>query len=199
MRSFHIVVLASLLALLGGCAPPIKHMQVSAMAKSAVIQPAQGKALVVFVRPSDQYQGMQSSVFRVGGDGAASLIGIMASSTKLAYQAEPGQHLFMAIGEDAGFMTANLQAGRTYYVLIDSQSGHWKARFALEPVKPALVDSGDFRNSLANCVWVEKTADSEQWAHDNRNSIEGKRAKHYPKWQAEPTGKKAALQPEDGR
>lgn len=199
MRRFYSLFLVFLLVLLNGCAPPVKHMQVSPVAKLAVTQPAQGKALVVFLRASDQYRGMQSSVFRVGSDGVLSLVGILAVRTKVAYQLEPGTHLFMAIGEGAEFMTANLQPGMTYYVLIDSRPGKWKARFALEPVRAAMLDTSEFRSSLADCIWVEKTADSELWAQSNRNSIEGKRAKSYPKWQAESAGKKATLMPGDGR
>lgn len=199
MYRAYIVLLCSLLALSSACSPPVKHMQVAPVSKTAVVQPQPGKALVVFMRPTDQYQGVQSSVFRVGNDGAVALMGIVAAQTKLAYQAEPGQHLFMAIGEDAGFMTANLLAGRTYYVRVESQPGRWKARFSLEPMKPAMQDATDFKVELARCIWVEKTADSEKWASDNMSSIQGKRTKSYPKWQAEPAGKKAVLLPEDGR
>ena len=44
-------------------------------------------------------------------------IGILSGKTKVAHLTEPGEKLFMVIGENADFMKATLEAGKTYYAL----------------------------------------------------------------------------------
>lgn len=199
MHRLCLALVVSALALLGGCAGTVKHMQPSALEKTATVKPDPGKALLVFMRPSGLGFAVQSSVFKANPVGTGSLVGIVAAKAKVAYQVEPGQHLFMAIGESAEFMTADVLAGKTYYVRVEPRMGMWKARFALEPVKAAMLDSAELGNDLADCSWVERTTDSERWARENLSSVEAKRAEYYPKWQAEATDRKAALLPVDGR
>jgi len=199
MRRLYLVLLMLVLALMGGCAGTVKHMQPAALDKTAVVKPDPGKALLVFMRPSGLGYAVQSSVFKINSGGTSSLVGIVAAKAKVAYPVDPGQHLFMAIGESAEFMTADVQAGKTYYVRVEPRMGLWKARFALEPVKADMLDSAELKNDLADCSWVEMTEDSERWARENMSSVESKRAEYYPKWQAEAADKKAALAAGDGR
>ena len=117
-----------LLASLGGC-------QSSMMVKAGDSEPmpAPGKALVVFLRPSSFGGAIQSSVYDTH-EGEDTFIGIVSAETKVAYEAEPGDHLFMVVAENADFMIAHLDAGKTYYALVSPRMGLWKARFSLLPI-----------------------------------------------------------------
>lgn len=72
------------------------------------------KALVVLLRPSTLGSMDPSSVFHRRGE-HPELVGIVAARSKAAFQAEPGEHLFMAIGQGADLMSADLQVGKTCY------------------------------------------------------------------------------------
>ena len=96
-RKFSGSILVVLALLVSGCAGTISNMrEVPAGTEAAV--PDQGKALVVFARPSTLGFAIQSSVFEVV-DSKSSLIGIVAAKTKVAHQIDPGKHLFMVIAE----------------------------------------------------------------------------------------------------
>lgn len=194
----RIVGLLCIVSLLGGCAGTIKNMQASSMDKAAAASVEPGQAMVVFMRPSGFGYAVQSSVFEVKGDLPA-LVGIVAAKSKVAYAAQPGKRQFMAIGETAEFMDADLSADKTYYVRVDPRMGMWKARFALEPVKAETQDSAEFKKDFSECVWVEKNADSERWARENLSSVENKRLEAMAKWQALPEAEKPALVATDGR
>jgi hypothetical protein len=189
-----ILVIASLIS---GCAGTVVHMQELA-ADKAPVAPAPGKAAVVFLRPSGLGFAIQSSVFEVKDNGSL-LVGIVAAKAKVAYQVEPGKRLFMVIGENADFMTADLVPNKTYYVLVSPRMGLWKARFGLEPVRGKELDSLEFRNSLVECKWVEKTGASENWARGNMASIESKRNDFYPDWVKQPESERPHLSQDDGR
>ena len=130
--------------LLGGCAGTVKSMREAPVEKSVAMKPEPGKALVVFMRPSGLGFAVQSSVFDVK-DNQPSLVGIVAAKAKVAYQAPPGVHLFMVIGESADYMEAELLPDLTYYAQVSPRMGMWKARFSVEPVKPATLDTATFK------------------------------------------------------
>ncbi len=196
LRSLALMILI-IASLISGCAGRVMHMQELA-ADKAPVAPAPGKAAVVFLRPSGMGFAIQSSVFEVK-DNQSLLVGIVAAKTKVAYQVEPGKRLFMAVGESADFMTADLLPDRTYYVFVAPRMGFWKARFGLEPVRGKELDSPEFKSSLADCKWVEKNVASENWARGNMASVESKRAEYYPGWVKQPEPEKPHLLQGDGR
>jgi len=196
LRSLALMFLA-IVSLISGCAGTVVHMQELA-ADKAPVAPAPGKAAVVFLRPSFMGSLIQSSVFEVK-DNQSLLVGIVAAKAKVAYEVEPGKRLFMAVGESADFMTADLLPNRTYYVLIEPRMGLWKARFGFRPVGGKELDSPDFKSSLAECKWVAKTDAAENWARGNMASIESKRAEYYPDWVKQPEPEKPNLSQDDGR
>ena len=185
-------------ALLGGCAGPIKNMQ--EMAPGAPDpSPKPGKAMVVFMRPATLGFAVQSSVFEIRGGAHSELVGIVAAKTKVAYHAEPGPSVFMALGESAEFIDAELVAGRTYYAYVAPRMGMWKARFVLEPKSRQDLESGSFKTDLQDCRWVEVAPESRQWMRENLPSIESKRAAHFREWQDKPVAERMRLRPDDGR
>ena len=103
----------------------------------------------------------------------------------------------MAISEGADFMTANLEAGKLYYVAVVVQSGVLKDHFALQPVHAA--EHEQLGVQLGEAAWVETTPDSAAWARDNAEEIEAKRFKYYGIWRRKPSFERLALFPDDGR
>lgn len=149
-------------------------------------QPEPGKALVMFMRPSSVGFAIAASVYDAP-DGDTHFIGVVRSKQKMAYQAEPGAHRFMVIAENADFMDATLEAGKTYYVLIQPRMGVWKARFSLFPVHNHAdpgdtLQSPDFPKWDARTEVVATTPAGEAWYEDNRASVAEKKADYLEKW-----------------
>jgi hypothetical protein len=182
---------------LPGCAGTVKNMQ-SVSPEQIVTAPEEGKSMVVFMRPSTLGFAIQSSVFEIQEDSPA-LVGIVAAKTKVAYQLEPGEHLFMVVGESADFMSAELEVNKTYYVLVTPRMGALKARFSLEPIHAAQLGSSQVDEWIEACDWVEKTAASENWANDNMFSIQEKQKKYWETWISKDISKRPKLLPQDGR
>jgi len=182
--------------LLAGCAGEIKNMQPYTGDPAAIVPPAD-KALIVFLRPSTLGFAVQSSVFHVN-DGDLDLAGIVASKMKVAYEVDPGNHLFMVIGESADFMSAEVEAGKTYHALVTPRMGAWKARFSLRPVAKSGEDRDQLDQWLTECEWVEKNAASEAWAQENLASVKAKQAKYYPAWMEKSEADRPKLVPADG-
>jgi len=168
---------------------PVKHMQSVDAANTA---PSTEDAVIVFVRPTGDAMARQWSVFEIGDENKAELVGILASMKKLVYRAPPGRHLFMAVAESADFMTANLEAGKLYYVLLMATD----EGLSLQPVRAS--EHGQLAPRLAETKWVETTPDSFVWARDNAPDIEAKRFKYYGIWRHKPSFERLALFPDDG-
>jgi hypothetical protein len=173
-------------------AGPPKHMQEVA---SVDVTPAADEAVIVFARPEGSAFEGQASVFEIEDEKPAVLIGILASMKKLAHRTTPGRHVFMAIGENADFINANLDGGKLYYVLVMPE-GMGK-KFSLQPVRAG--EHEQIAPRLAQTSWVVTTPDSLAWARDNIDSIETKRTRHYGSWRRKPSFERLALFPDDGR
>ena len=195
--TLRLAVLSLGLLFFSGCAGTVKHME-SAPDEALVVAPEEGKSMVVFMRPSTFAFGIQSSVFEINSD-YPSLVGILAAKKKVSYQLEPGTHLFMVIGESADFMSADLEANKTYYALVTPRMGVWKARFSLRPIHASELESTEFNEWLDGCEWVIKNADSEQWANENMPSILSKHEEYYAKWMEKDSSDRPHLMPQDGR
>ncbi|HYG85294.1 MAG TPA: hypothetical protein VD978_03465 [Azospirillum sp.] len=190
LRKLTLGLVGAAALLLSGCAS--KHM-VEITEPAAVASPAPDKSTLVFLRPSVFGGAIQSPVFDVT-DGTPQFIGIVSASTKLAYVTPPGKRRLMVVGENAGFLDADLGAARTYYARVDPQMGLWKARFALEPV-PA--SNSALTEQLDSCKWVGSGQSAADWARENMSSVKAKMADYLPDWEKQPT--KPNLRPEDGR
>ena len=183
--------------LLSGCAGAVKNMR-SVPLDQIVSGPADGQSMIVFMRPSGMGYGIQSSVFEVD-DAKPKLAGIVAAKKKVAYQLEPGDHIFMVVGESADFMSAELEANKTYYALVTPRMGMWKARFSLRPVHSDELSSNQFNDWLKGSLWVEKSPDSDKWASENMTDIQNKYNKYYPAWMKKPASERPKLMLGDGK
>ena len=197
MRKIAAVLSFALLGLLAGCAGTVVNMRELPISQ-APAAPEPGKAMIVFMRPSGLGSAVQSTVYEVKDDNPL-LIGIVAAKTRVAYQVAPGRYLFMTIGENADFMSAEVVAGKTYYVKVEPRMGMWKARFGLEPYRLKDLSGAAFSGELNDCKPVEKIAESDAWFQANLMSIRQKRSDYYADWMKLEEAKRPRLAPEDGR
>ena len=197
-RSFFACLPIIMLTLFfSGCAGTVKNMR-SVPPESIVSSPQEGKSMIVFMRPSGIAYAIQSSVFEIN-DQNPSLAGILAAKKKMAYQLEPGEHLFMVIGESADFMSAKVEANKTYYTLVTPRMGVWKARFSLRPVHQGELNSSELTEWLNSCEWVEKINASDDWANRNMASIQSKYKNYFNKWISKDPSERPNLLPHDGK
>ena len=146
-------------------------------AAQEIPEPEEGKALIIFLRPSKKARKIKSSIFDITS-GKNEVIGIASGRTKIAYSTDPGEHRIIVIGESADFMKADLEAGKTYYGVIRTRMGVWKARFSLFPVRQAELDREEFRSWNSASPLIENREKSVAWAEKHAKSIEKKRAKY---------------------
>ncbi len=197
MNKITVWIALSLAVLLSGCAGSVKNMR-ELPADAVVAPPQKDEALVVFMRPSSFGFAVQSSVYEIV-DEKPILAGIVAAKTKVAYRTKPGTRLFMTIGENADFMTADLQPNKTYYAYVAPRMGAWKARFVFEPKTAKDLDSAEFKSDLESCKWVEVSDESKSWLSENMSSIQSKRTEYYQDWLKRPAGERSRLFAIDGK
>ena len=189
-RTVQFGLLTILVLLLTACATT---QMTEVAAGQQVAGPAPGKALVYFLRPSMFGGAIQSTVY--DGD---QYIGTVSAGTHVAYQADPGQHMFMVIGENADFMQADLLADKTYSAVVAPRMGMWKARFSLNPNNGQYSDA-QVREWLESTKEVTVNAEGLRWAQENAASIQQKKAEDLPRWQAKPEAEKQILRAESGK
>ena len=78
------------------------------------LEPTTGKAVVRFLRPGEFY----TTVNVLDGEKA---IGNIYAFSQFDYLADPGHHLFVIAWRSAEFLEADLEAGKTYYVVVSSR------------------------------------------------------------------------------
>ena len=193
-KSYKKLIILSLVSILTGTA-----LTLTTASAQAVPAPEPEKALIVFMRPSSYGALNKSSVFDITS-GKNEIISIVRATEKLTYSVNPGKHLFMVIAENADFMAADVEAGKTYYALVQVRPGVFKARFSLIPIKKHELDGEQFRKWDKVTKLIESDEKSAAWAQKKASSIEKKRAKYIVKWEKKSAEDKAArtLQKDDG-
>ena len=189
-RTVLVAFLAVTAVLLNACA---STQMTEVTAEQRIAEPAPGKSLIYLIRPSMFGGAIQSTVY--DGD---EYIGTVSADTHIAYQAEPGAHMFMVIGESADFMQAELLAGRTYSAVVAPRMGIWKARFSFRPNNGEFTDA-QIREWLESTREVTVNDEGLRWARDNAASIQQKKAEYLPVWQAKPDAEKQVLRADSGR
>jgi len=195
---FPFIVLSSLV--LNGCAPMYTHghsNHMNELPMTTAVEPQDNKALIVFMRPVGAAYRQMSTVFDVSGD-EIKIIGIIPNMKKIAYQVEPGQYIFMVLGETTDYMSADVEAGKTYYARVVERMGAWKARFSLLPVLEKDFESEEGKNWLKNTQYVESTDSAHAWYKKHKESIVNKHKINFAKWNDKPANKRPKLTKEDG-
>lgn len=175
---------------LGACAS--NHMTEIPEAQQ-VKGPESGKALIYFVRPSSFGGAVQATIFD-----DETYIGTSSAKTSIPYQATPGRHMFMVIGENADFMQADLAVGKTYVAEVVPRMGVWKARFSLRPQNGQIADS-DVKEWMSSLRQVKPNEEGLKWAKENAADIKDKKAEYLPKWNGKDTQDKQILKADSGR
>lgn len=192
MRNIVSIILAFFIVAIAGCAatPNMDH----SVYGGDVTRPDQGKALVIFMRPSQLGFLINSVVYD-----DEKFIGMVPYQSKLAYMAEPGEHRFMVVSEAADFMKAELEAGKTYYALVTPRMGVWRARFSLAPVTGDQIDDGGMQVWLRETKFVKNNDSAYAWAKQNHASVLEKKAEYLAKWMQKPEAERPFLRKGDGR
>ncbi len=121
------VLLVLLMALFFGCAGSSQYMSPAGTPPPA--SPSPGKALVYIMRPSGMGFAINFQIYH-GED----LIGLSQAQSFFSYECDPGTHMFLGMAENKHGLKAELEAGKTYFVLTQVKMGAWKARMAMIPV-----------------------------------------------------------------
>lgn len=173
--------------------------------QSTLMEPASSQALtnaksdksqIVFIRSSFVGGAIQSSVFDVTS-GTPEFIGIVSNNTKVSVDVEPGERMFMVVGESADFLAANVLADKTYYAVITPRMGFWKARFSLHPVRNDNASkfqygSKEIQNIFSDTKLVTSGLKANNWFTKNLSSIKDKLAKYLPEWKSKDLDKRKA-------
>lgn len=199
---FNALVVCAALAAVPAHANSNKLMQPAVQQQAPQLE--SGKAMLVIMRPSYYGGAIASSVYDISGE-QTKLIGVLGPKDKIAYQVEPGPHRFMVVAENADFMEATLDAGKTYFAVVRARPGVWKARFSMLPIRAASSDqynlqNPEFQEWNTASEWVERTERADAWFADHHASIEEKRSDYLVKWDRMAPNDKAelVLHAEDG-
>lgn len=189
-----------LVLLLSACA----STKMTLKSDQTMAAPGSDMAQVIFMRHSFVGSAIQASIFDATS-GQPEFIGILSNEYKLAYEVQPGEHLFMVVSEAADFMKADLLGGKTYFAMVTPRMGAWKARFSMHPVRNGgpgeyQYSSEEFQDWLKDSNFVANSPESEAWYRDNLQSIRSKQADYWPKWQEKSDSDKRerTLNPDDG-
>ena len=196
------VALATVLCFYYGIGDSAKPLS-KAHAAGAAVTPMEGKSLIVFVRAlssdATSVDYRKSPLFSLkGSESQPELIGILSAKTKLAYEIDPGQYLFMVVGENADFMTAEVLPNRVYYVLVLARIGNRAAIYSLKAVDRQAQTAEDFQELFASSNWIRNTPASLNWASSNMATIRPIQHQYYRLWTQKPDSEKPRLLPDHG-
>ena len=173
----RLAILVVLVSVLTGCGG-LRGMRTVPAGQTVNTTPPPGKVAVVFMRP--QAPGHTASVFEVKKDTNV-FVGHVLTGTKVLYITDPGTTRFLVSGQGGDLMDAQLEAGRTYYVLV---APGFSSAYSLRPVTKA--DNASFRNWFNACGWIEMGEEPQRWARQHAQQIEARRQAITPKWEAKP-------------
>ena len=171
------------------CAGKSAYMKPS----DSLLNPSYDKAVVRFMRPSGYGYAKNFNIM----DGEK-VIGNSVAESQFDYRADPGQHLFMATAENKAFLEANLEAGKTYYIITQVKMGAWAVRVGLIPVNRGseFWDKVLEYENVLNKLEPEQEL-LEQWEDANKAKIQNVLQGYETKWKHEHAW--GTLSPEDGR
>lgn len=189
-KVFKLLFIGSLISLLSACAS--NHMT-QVPVEEQTTGPEAGKALIHFMRPTSFGGAIQSTLHN--GD---EYIGTISANTRMCYQADPGNHMFMIVGESADFLRAQLLPDKTYYINVAPRMGVWTARFSLRPMNGQVPQQqiDEWVNRTQEVVVNEK---GERWAEKNQQRVQELKNKYLPRWQQKAERDKQTLHPESGK
>lgn len=146
--------------------------------------PAEGKAAIYFARVSSF--GYANSFQYFHND---EFVGQFKGKNYMRMEVDPGEHLFWASSENKEFLTADLEAGKTYIVIVDIIMGIGKARVGFSVLDDSNTDVRDraikLINSKAPMVTTEKTMAKVNAKLEKKNFIPEKLEMYEKVWKQE--------------
>ncbi len=188
-------------SILVGCGGSSALMKPSA---NQSITPASAKkAKIVFMRTSFVAGAINAELFEIA-KGKMKFIGSIPYGSKVSYETTPGKKVFMAHGLAADFMTADVRAGKTYYVIVRPNWG--TGGFAPTPIRTD--GTSEYHTGIPEFKeWVSGTelmepipADAKKWfAKEQKNVLEAYK-EYWKRFQTKNPNEKAQrhLNPQDG-
>jgi len=158
-----------------------------------ILVPESDKALIHFLRPSSFGGAIQATLY----DGV-DYIGTISANTRVSYEAAPGEHMFMVIGESADFLQAELLEGKVYFATVEPRPGFWKARFSLRPMNGQVAQE-KIDKWMDGTKQVIVDEDGIAWAEQHQEDILKKREKYLPTWHDKPDSGKQILHADSGQ
>jgi hypothetical protein len=176
-----------------GCAGSSQYMKTSTQPPAA---PPKDKALVYFMRPSGLGFAIHFQIWD-----RERLIGLSQAKSYFTYACDPGKHLFIGIAENRRAVEADLEAGKSYFVLTSVHMGAWKARMGFVPVIKGSEYWDKVEAYKTELGYIEPNQEElEKWAAANKTKSEAEIDKIIT-YLNTPEGKQyiAYLNKDDGR
>lgn len=145
-----IICLISVAAFVSSCSSMLMVKSESDL----IAAPSEEYAMVVFMRTSMTLAAVNVELFEVN-EGELSFVGSLPNGSKIAYLTKPGKKVFMAYGQKSAFMPSEVEAGKTYYVIVKPTWGSG----AFNPT-PVRTDGQTSFNTDAKGfdTWLNKTS-----------------------------------------
>ena len=163
MKKRIILVIMCGLMFLAGCAGSSKYMTKA----EPPLGPSSDKALVYFMRPSGLGFAIHFQIWE-----NYELIGLSQAKSYFAIECDPGKYYFIGRAENKRVVEADLEAGKTYYVLTQVKMGAWKARMEFIPVTRGSEywDMVEEYKQKLNFVAIEQAV-ADAWEAERRGEI----------------------------
>ena len=168
-----------------------RTIAVSAAAIQALGPAPADQAQIVFMRSTFVARALRASVFDVTTEEPV-FVGDVPNGARFVHRVAPGEHLFMFFGyESADFLRAEVEAGRTYWVMVTPFPGVITYRFSFRPIRgeatgPFSVHSADFAEWVGATEIVENTPESLDWSDAEMAKVARMRARFWPEWSGKP-------------
>jgi len=181
IRVKYFLIASSVALVISGCASTgeIKLMEEIKPSPTST-SPQNGKSTIVFFRPEDNLSKMHSEVIDVTKNDF-NIVGVLASTTRVIYNVDPGEYRFMSIGAGSftEFMTANLVQKSTYYVYVKAwTNGLGASRYYLIPMTNEDLSNPDVEMMIKKTRLVQKNSKTEEWLKNNITNVR-QRASSY--------------------
>ena len=190
-----VLFLALMCLMIAGCAS--KHMQPVQDTAAVTAEVGPDRAAIVFLRASSMGGGVQAPIVE-GENGQVKYVGIVSTGAKIRHLTAPGKHLYTVGGESSGFLEADLEGGKTYYVVVEPKFGAIKSRFALEPVTAATARTEEFKKDFDACEWRESKPEASTWFAENKADMQSKFTDAQKKHTTGKPGDRKIVRPEYG-
>lgn len=174
-------------SLLNGCAS-------SLMSPAEQTEISSDKAVITFYRTASFGGAIQAPIARESAAGFE-FVGVSSKDTRIEDVVTPGKYTYVVGGESSNMMTAEVEAGKSYYAIVEPAMGWLKARFHL------LVQRGEdwlkASRKASTLQLVKINEEGRSWWTKNQNSMASKLYNAKEDFNQEDTRK--VMKPADGQ